>query len=95
MRVIRLLFVVTFLLSFLFLQIWPAKADTLRIDFATFQTVSGSFLWNRDTNTFSDISIISTGWFTFLLQIIGDRYVQAGDSFNLFFNQPVGALLKG
>jgi hypothetical protein len=97
MRVIRLLLVVTFLLSFLFLQIWPAKADTLRIDFAseipsqfaTFQTVSGSFLWNRDTNTFSDISIISTGWFTFLPQIIGDRYVQAGDSFNLFFNQPV------
>ena len=95
------LIVAVFFLSWLFLIATPAKADTvLQVDFhaefwesqpTPFETVTGSFWWDRDTRVFSNISITSTGPFTFLPEIFGARYVQAGEGLNLT-GQPVGAL---
>jgi hypothetical protein len=95
------LIVAVFFLSWLFLIATPAKADTvLQVDFASeilgqfapVQTIAGSFQWNRDTHVFSNISIESSGWYTFLPVIFGDRYVEADSSLHTFEGAPIGAL---
>lgn len=74
----------------------PSFADTLEVSFtATIdvfpaaETVSGSFLWNTQTETLSNILLNSSGPFTFLPVVIQADFAPAGN----FFNYPAGSLI--
>jgi hypothetical protein len=71
-------------------------ADTLQVTFTatidmipTTETVSGSFLWNTQTEVLSNISLNSSGPYTFLPDVIAVNFAPAGN----FYNYPVGSLV--
>jgi hypothetical protein len=74
-----------------------AKADTLQVTFDTsfpfntipIETVSGSFLWDTSTQTFSNISISSSGSYSFQPEIDYAEFAQPGN----FYNYPAGSIL--
>ena len=71
-------------------------ADTLQVNFtATIglfpasETISGSFLWNTQTETLSSVSLSSSGPYTFLPVVIEAGFAPA----NFVNNYPQGSLL--
>jgi hypothetical protein len=81
-------------LSFLF-GAGPSFADTLQVTFtATIdvfpasETVSGSFLWNTQTEALSNVSLTSSGPYSFLPVVIEADFAPAN-----FANYPQGSLI--
>jgi len=74
-----------------------AKADTLQVNFDTsfpfntfpVETVSGSFLWDFGAQTLSNISITSSGAYSFLPVLDFSEFAQPGNSEGF----PVGSIL--
>jgi hypothetical protein len=74
-----------------------AKADTLLVTFDTsfpyntipLESVSGSFLWDIGTQTLSDISITSSGPYSFLPVLDFSEFAQPGN----LYGYPVGSIL--
>src|SRR5215467_13290065 len=71
-------------------------ADTLQVNstatiglFPASETVSGSFLWNTQTETLSSVSLSSSGPYTFLPVVIEADFAPA----NFVNNYPQGSLL--
>lgn len=74
----------------------PSFADSLQVTFtATIdvfpagETVSGSFLWNTQTQVLSNISLTSSGPYTFLPVVILVDFAPAGNG----YNYPAGSLI--
>jgi hypothetical protein len=73
----------------------PLFADTLQVtfsagDFDTLgETISGSFLWDTQTNVVSNVAITSSGPFAFLSTIQFDGFAPLGNP----YNYPAGSLI--
>jgi len=86
-------------LAILFLLLWAglAKADTLQVTFDSsfpfnttpIEMVSGSFLWDVGSQTISNISISSSGSYSFLPVLDFSEFAQPGNAYGF----PVGSIL--
>jgi hypothetical protein len=81
---------------FCLLSAVPSSADSLQATFSVSvdlflntETVSGSFLWNTQTEVISNVSLFCTGPFTFLPIVQSVLFAPPGNS----YNYPAGSLI--